>query len=176
MVAGASGSSRRPSRASATAPNSASAGYADPAVGATPVPKSRAKARALALTQPPVTPEPGRHNRQLTEVPEETSTVEVEVCVAGQPAADTTPVQILPRWVIIEDPEEEEFKPEVVANYRRIVGNFIQLFELHELHLRTGEYFDHIQERERAFLIELENNGGDARGGPRVGDPAARGQ
>ena len=125
MVAGASGSSRRPSRASATTPNTASVGYADPSVGSTPVPKSRAKARALALTQPPVTPEPGRHNRQLAEVPEEISIVEVDVCIAGQPATDTTRVQKLPRWVIIEDPEEEEFQQEVVDNYRRIVGNFI---------------------------------------------------
>ena len=122
-------------------------------------PKSRAKARALALTRPPVVP-------VAREVPEEISTVEVEVCIAGRPAPETTRVQILPRWVIIEDPEEEDFKPEVVANYRRIVGNFIQLFELHELHLRTGEVFDHIQERERAFLTWLENNDGDPRGGP----------
>ena len=128
-------------------------------------PKSRAKARALALTQPPVTPGPGRHNR-LEEVPEETSTVEVEVCVAGQPAADTTRVQILPRWVIIEDPEEEDFRPEIVAKYRRIVGNFIQIFELHQQWLIQAEYFDHIQERERAFLDWLDRNGGDPRGGP----------
>ena len=168
MVAGASGASRRPLRASATASASSSAGYADSSFGTSPVsqglaPTSRAKARALALTRPPVAQVP---LRQLAEVPEETSTVEVEVCIAGQPATDTTRVQILPRWVIIEDPEEEEFKPEVVANYRRIVGNFIQLFELHELHLRTAEHFDHIQERERAFLAWLENNDGDPRGGP----------
>ena len=163
MVAGASGSSRRPSRASATASASSSAGYADSSLGTGLAPKSRAKARALALTRPPVAQVP---LRQLAEVPEETSTVEVEVCIAGQPATDTTRVQVLPRWVIIEDPEEEEFKPEVVANYRRIVGNFVQVFELHELHLRTAEYFDHIQERERAFLTWLENNDGDPRGGP----------
>ena len=81
------------------------------------------------------------------EVPEETSTVEVEIYVAGQVLSETTRVQILPMWVIIEDPEEEEFKPEVVANYRRIVDHFIQLFELHESHLRVGEFFDYIQER-----------------------------
>ena len=142
MVAEASGSSRRPSRASATAADSASAGYADSSLGTGLAPKSRAKARARALTQPPVV-------RVAQEVPEETSTVEVEVCVAGQVPSETTRVQILPRWVIIEDPEEEEFRPEVVANYWRIVGNFIQLFELHELRLHVGEFFDYIQERER---------------------------
>ena len=161
MVAGAGSDSG----AGRSTPDTSSVGYADPSLGASPVPKSRAKSRALALTQPPVTPGPGRHNR-LEEVPEETSTIEIEVCLAEQPIPDTTRVQILPRWVIIEDPEEEDFKPEVVANYRRIVGNFIQLFELHELHLRLGAFFDHIQERERAFLTWLENNGGDPRGGP----------
>ena len=74
-----------------TTPDTASAGYADSSDGSTPVPKSRAKARALALTQPPVTPGPGRHNR-LEEVPEETSTIEIEVCLAEQPASDTTRV------------------------------------------------------------------------------------
>ena len=41
-----------------TTPDTASAGYADAYDGSTPVPKSRAKARALALTQPPVTQPP----------------------------------------------------------------------------------------------------------------------
>ena len=128
-------------------------------------PKSRAKSRALALTRPPVTPGPGRHNR-LEEVPEETSTIEIEVCLTEPAAPDTARVQILPRWVIVEDPEEEDFKPEVVANYRRIVGNFIQIFELHQQWLIQGEYFAHIAGRERAFQDWLNRNGGNPRGGP----------
>ena len=169
MVAGASGSSRRSSRASATAADRAPAGYADSSLGTGLAPKSKAKARARALTQPPVV-------SVVQEVLEETSTVEVEICVAGRTAPEATRVQILPTWVVVEDPEEVPFRPEAVANYRRIVGNFIQLFELHEVHLRVGEYFDYIQERERAFLIDEENNGGNAGRGPRAGNPAARGQ
>ena len=87
-------------------------------------------------------------------------------CVAEQPAPDTTGVQILPRCVIIEDPGEEDFKPEVVADYRRIVGTFIQIFELHQQWLIQGEYFAHIAGRERAFQDWLNRNGGNPRGGP----------
>ena len=155
MVAGAGSST----------PDTSSAGYADGSLGTGLAPKSRAKARALALTQPPVTPGPGRHNR-LEEVPEETTTIEIEVCRAEQPAPNPTRVQILPTWVVIEDPEEEDFRPEIVAKYRRIVGNFIQIFELHQAWLIQGEYFAHTAERERAFQDWLDRNGGDPRGGP----------
>ena len=142
MVAGAGSST----------PDTSSAGYADGSLGTGLAPKSRAKARGLALTQPPVTPGPGRHNR-LEEVPEETATTEIEVCLAEHPAPHPTRIQILPAWVGVEDLEEdeEEFDPEIVAHYRRIVGNFIQIFELHEAWLVQGEYFAHIAERERAF-------------------------
>ena len=168
MVAGASGSSRRSSRASATTPSAASAGYADSSLGTGLAPKSRARARAHALTQPPLVP-------VAQEVPEETSTVEVEICVAGQPAPEATRVQILPTWALVADPEAVPFRQEVVDNYRRIVGSFIQIVELHSLYLRLGEYFDHIQQREIAFWTEEENNG-DAGRSSGAGHSAGRGQ
>ena len=134
-------------------PDTSSAGYADGSLGTGLAPKSRALARGLSLTKPPVVPGPGRHNR-LEEVPEETATVEIEVCLAEQPAPpDLTRIQLIPAWVVVEDPEEdeEEFDPLIVARYRRVVGNFIQIINLHSLHWCLAEYFDHIQERERAF-------------------------
>ena len=70
-------------------PDASSTGYADASLGTGLAPKSRAKARGLALTQPPVTPGPGRHNR-LEEVPEETATIEIEVCPAERPTPDPT--------------------------------------------------------------------------------------
>ena len=146
-------------------PDTSSAGYADASLGTGLAPKSRAKARALALSRPPVTPGPGRHNR-LEEGPEETSSIEIELCLAEHPAPNPTRVQILPTWVIIEEPEEEDYRPEVVARYRRIVDKFIQIFELHQQWLIQGEYFAHIAERERAFLDWIVRNGGDPRGGP----------
>ena len=158
MVAGAGSST----------PDNSSAGYADGSLGTGLAPKSRALARGLALTQPPVTPGPGRHNR-LEEVPEETLTIDVEVCLTERPEPDAARVQNLPDWAIIEDPEEEEeeeFDPVIVARYLRVVGNFIQITNLHNLSWCLAEYFDHVQERERAFWDWLERNGGDPRGGP----------
>ena len=157
MVAGAGSDS--------STPDNSSAGYADASLGTGLAPKSRAKSRALALTQPPVVPGPGRHNR-LEEVPEETLTIDIEVCLTERATPDATRVQNLPEWAIIEDPEEEDFRPEIVAKYRRIVGNFIRIFELHQAWLIQGEYFAHIAERERAFQDWLDRNGGDPRGGP----------
>ena len=163
MVAGAGSHSG----AGSSTPDNSPAAYADASLGTGLAPKSRAKARALALTQPPVTPGPGRHNR-LEEVPEETTTIEIEVCLAERPTPDPTRIQILPAWVVVEDPEEdeEEFDPLIVARYRRVVGNFIQIFELHQAWLIQGEYFVHIAARERAFQDWLDRNGGDPRGGP----------
>ena len=163
MVAGAGSSTG----ADSSTPDTPSAGYADGSLGTGLAPKSRAKSRALALTQPPVVPGPGRHNR-LEEVPEETLTIDIEVCLTERTVPDATRVQNLPDWAIIEDPEEEEeeFDPVIVARYLRVVGNFIQIYNLHEAWLIQGEYFDHILERERDFVLWLERNGGDPRGGP----------
>ena len=157
MVAGAGSST----------PDNSSAGYADGSLGTGLAPKSRAYPRALALTQPPVTPGPGRHNR-LEEVPEETLTIDVEVCLTEKIVPDAARAQNLPDWAIIEDSEEEEeeFDPVIVARYLRVVGNFIQIYNLHEAWLIQGEYFAHIAERERAFQDWLDRNGGDPRGGP----------
>ena len=159
MVAGAGSST----------PDSSSVGYADGSLGTGLAPKSRsrAKARALALTQPPVVPGPGRHNR-FEEVPEETLTIDVEVCLTERTVPDETRVQNLPDWAIIEDSEEdeEEFNPVIVARYLRVVGNFIQIYNLHNLSWCLEEYFDHVAERERAFQDWLERNGGNPRGGP----------
>ena len=99
MVAGAGSDS--------STPDNSSAGYADASLGTGLAPKSRAYSRALALTQPPVVPGPGRHNR-FEEVPEETLTIDVEVCLTERTVPDETRVQNLPDWAIIEDPEEEE--------------------------------------------------------------------
>ena len=169
MVAGAGSSTG----ADSSTPDTPSAGYADGSLGTGLAPKSRsrAKARALALTQPPVVPEPGRHNR-FVEVPEETVTIEVELCLAERPAPpDPARIQLIPDWAIIEVPEEEEeeeeeFNPIIIARYLRVVGNFIQIYNLHEAWLIQGEYFDHILERERDFVLWVERNGGDPRGGP----------
>ena len=147
------------SGAGSSTPDTSSAGYADGSLGTGLAPKSRAKARALALTQPPVTPGPGRHNR-LEEVPEETPSIEIELCLAEHPAPSSTRVQILPPWVIVDESEERDFKPQVVARYRRLV------YQLHEQWLAEGEYFNHLAERERAFQDWLDRNGGDPRGGP----------
>ena len=165
MVAGAGSSTG----ADSSTPDTPSAGYADGSLGTGLAPKSRsrAKARALALTQPPVVPGPGRHNR-FEEVPEETLTIDVEVCLTERTVPDETRVQNLPEWAIIEDPEEEEeeFDPVIVARYLRVVGNFIQIFELHQAWLLQGEYYAHVAARERAFQNWLERNGGNPRGGP----------
>ena len=165
MVAGAGSSTG----ADSSTPDTPSAGYADGSLGTGLAPKSRsrAKARALALTQPPVVPGPGRHNR-FEEVPEETLTIDVEVCLTERTVPGPRRVQNLPDWAIIEDPEEEEeeFDPVIVARYLRVVGNFIQIYNLHEAWLIQGEYFDHILERERDFVLWVERNGGDPRGGP----------
>ena len=163
MVAGAGSHSG----ASRSTPDNPPAGYADPSFGAEPTPKSRARARALALTQPPVVPEPGRHSR-FEENPEETLTIDVEVCLAERTVPDEARVQNLPDWAIIEDSEEDEkeFNPVIVARYLRLVSNFIQIFELHQAWLIQGEYFAHIAERERAFQDWLDRNGGDPTGGP----------
>ena len=163
MVAGVGSSTG----ADSSTPYTPSAGYADGSLGTGLAPKSRARARALALTQPPVVPEPGRHNR-FEENPEETLTIDVEVCLAERTVPDEARVQNLPDWAIIEDSEEdeEEFNPVIVARYLRLVGNFIQIFELHQAWLIQGEYFAHIAERERAFQDWLDRNGGDPTGGP----------
>ena len=67
------------------------------------------------------------------EVPEVTSTVEVEICVApgdGTSAPAATSIQVLPTWLLVADPIQEPPRQEVVANYTRIVGAFVQLIEL----------------------------------------------
>ena len=165
MVAGAGSSTR----AGSSTPDTSPAGYAEPQYfGSVPTPKSRAKARALALTQPPVVPGPGRHSR-FEENPEETLTIDVEICLTERTVPDETRVQNLPDWAIIEDleeEEEEEFDPVIVARYLRVVGNYIQIFELNQAWVIQGEYFAHVLERRRAFQSWLELNGGDPRGGP----------
>ena len=161
MVAGAGSHSG----AGSSTPDNSPAAYADASLGTGLAPKSRAKARALALSQPPVTPGPGRHNR-LEEVPEETPSIEIELCLAEHPAPSPTRVQIFPPWVIVDESEERDFKPQVVARYRRLVGKFIRVYQLHEQWLAEGEYFNHLAERERAFSDWIVRNGGDPRGGP----------
>ena len=165
MVAGAGSSTR----AGSSTPDTSPAGYAEPQYfGSVPTPKSRAKARALALTQPPVVPGPGRHSR-FEENPEETLTIDVEICLTERTVPDETRVQNLPDWAIIEDleeEEEEEFDPVIVARYLRVVGNYIQIFELNQAWVIQGEYFAHVLERRRASQSWLELNGGDPRGGP----------
>ena len=100
MVAGAGSST----------PDTSSAGYADGSLGTGLAPKSRALARGLSLTQPPVVPGPGRHNR-FEEVPEETATIEVELCLAERPVPpNPSRIQLIPAWVVVEGSEEEEFE------------------------------------------------------------------
>ena len=162
MVAGAGSSTGSSSSTPETSGSPPTAGYAGGSVGAL-----RAYSRGLSLTQPPVVPGPGRHNR-FEENPEETLTIDVEVCLAERTVPDEARVQNLPDWAIIEDSEEDEkeFNPVIVARYLRVVSNFIQISELHQAWLIQGEYFAHIAKRERAFQDWLERNGGDPTGGP----------
>ena len=103
-------------------------------------------------------------------MPEETVTIEVELCLAEQPAPpNPRRIQLIPTWVVVEEPEEEdeeEFNPVIIARYLRVVGNYIQIFELNQAWVIQGEYFAHVLERRRAFQSWLELNGGDPRGGP----------
>ena len=114
-------------------------------------------------------PGPGRHNR-LEEVPEETVTIEVELCLAEQPAPlNPGRIQLIPAWVVVEEPEEEdeeEFNPVIIARYLRVVSNFIQIYNLHNLSWCLDEYFEHVAQRELAFLSWVRRNGGNPRGGP----------
>ena len=132
---------------------------ASSAAPATPAAKSSARARARALTAPTVVPD-------VPEVPEVTSTVEVEICVASAPSAATS-VQVLPTWLLIADPEPEPPRQEVVINYRRIVGAYIQVNALRNVWHHLGEYLKHIKKRRLAFLKEEENDG-DSGGSPRA--------